>query len=443
MDITLDKKTSTEALIKVKLKENDYQPNVEEKVKEYAKKANIKGFRPGKVPTSLIKKMYGKSIVAEEINSILSKSLSDYIKEQNIQLIGEPLPDQEKASQIDWEGQKDFEFDYDIGMVADFNYDVSNKQKVKSYKIELDKKTEKETLDNIKKQFGTVTNPEKAIEGDAFYGEIKENEGDLHNQGVIQYDDLSKKEQKRFLTLKPGEALELDLNKAFKDDNTIAQVLNVGQDKAKELSGKYTFTLKNINHTEPAEINQELFDKVFGKDTVKDEASFLAKVKETVESNYSRETDYFLEKTIKDHLVDKTKIEIPNEFLKKWLLASNEGKVTLEDIEREFDEYVKSLKWDLIKNKIATDAEIKVENDEVVDKAKSMILQQLGGPGAAEQLKDHLNDFADNYLKAENGQNYLKIYGEVRDEKIMNYVKENVMVSEKKVSLDEFKKIVG
>ncbi len=173
MDITLDKKTSTEALIKVKLKENDYQPNVEEKVKEYAKKANIKGFRPGKVPTSLIKKMYGKSIVAEEINNILSKSLSDYIREQNIQLIGEPLPDQEKASQIDWEGQKDFEFDYDIGMVPDFTYDISNKQKVKSYKIELDKKTEQETLDNIKKQFGTVTNPEQAVEGDAFYGEIK------------------------------------------------------------------------------------------------------------------------------------------------------------------------------------------------------------------------------------------------------------------------------
>ena len=442
MNITLDKKTSTEASIKVKLKENDYQPNVEEKVKEYAKKANIKGFRPGKVPPSLIKKMYGKSIVAEEINSILSKSLTDYIKEQNIQLIGEPLPDQDKANKINWESQKEFEFDYDIGMVPDFTYDISNKQKVKSYIIELDKKTEKETIDNIKKQFGTVTNPEKAVEGDAFYGEIKENDGDLHNQGIIQFDDLAKKEQKNFLALKPGESIELDIKKAFKDDATISQVLNVGTDKAKEVQGKYTFTLKNINHTEPAEVNQELFDKVFGKDTVKTDEEFLAKVKETVETNYARETSYFLDKTIKDQLVDKTKIEIPNEFLKKWLLISNEGKVTVEDIEKEFDEYVKSLKWDLIKNKVATDAEIKVENDEVVDKAKSLILQQLGGPGAAEQLKDHLDDFADNYLKAENGQNYLKLYGEVRDERIMQYLKENVSITEKKVSLDEFRDIV-
>ncbi|MEM9857007.1 MAG: trigger factor [Bacteroidota bacterium] len=442
MDITLDKKTSTEALIKVKLKENDYQPNVEEKVKEYAKKANIKGFRPGKVPPSLIKKIYGKSIVAEEINSILSKSLTDYIKEQNIQLIGEPLPDQDKANKINWESQKEFEFDYDIGMVPDFTYDISNKQKVKSYKIELDKKTEKETIDNIKKQFGTVTNPKKAVEGDAFYGEIKENDGDLHNQGIIQFDDLAKKEQKNFLALKPGESIELDIKKAFKDDATISQVLNVGTDKAKEVQGKYTFTLKNINHTEPAEVNQELFDKVFGKDTVKTDEEFLSKVKETVETNYARETSYFLDKTIKDQLVDKTKIEIPNEFLKKWLLISNEGKVTVEDIEKEFDEYVKSLKWDLIKNKVATDAEIKVENDEVVNKAKSLILQQLGGPGAAEQLKDHLDDFADNYLKAENGQNYLKLYGEVRDERIMQYLKENVSITEKKVSLDEFRDIV-
>ena len=137
MDISLDKKTSTEALIKVKLKENDYQPNVTEKVKEYAKKANIKGFRPGKVPPSLIKKMYGKSIMVEEVNTLLSKSLTEYIKEQKIQIIGEPLPDQDKAATIDWDNQKEFEFDYDIGLVDDFTYDISNKQKVKSYQIEV------------------------------------------------------------------------------------------------------------------------------------------------------------------------------------------------------------------------------------------------------------------------------------------------------------------
>ncbi|MCG8389752.1 MAG: trigger factor [Cytophagales bacterium] len=443
MDITLDKKTSTEALIKVKLKENDYQPNVEEKVKEYARKANIKGFRPGKVPPSLIKKMYGKSIIVEEVNKILTQSLTDYIKDQNLQLIGEPLPDQEKVGTIDWDNQTDFEFDYDIGLVGDFTYDISNKQKVKGYTIELDKKTLDETLDNLKKQFGNVTNPEESQEGDDFYGEIKENEGDLDNQAVIQWSDLAKKEQKKFIGLKSDDQVELDIEKSFKDKQAVAHILNVGQDKAEELKGKYTFTLKNVNRTEPAEFNQELFDKVFGKDQVKSEEEFINKVKETVENNYNRETDLFLDNSVREQLVSKTKIEIPNEFLKKWLLVSNEGKVTVEDIEKEFDEYVKSLKWDLIKNKIAQDEEVKVENEEVIDKAKSLIVEQLGGAGAASQFAEHLDAFADNYLKAENGQNYLRLYNEVRDVKILTLVKERISISDKKVDVEEFKKIVS
>ncbi|MTI21297.1 trigger factor [Fulvivirga sp. RKSG066] len=443
MDITLDKKSSTEASIKVTLKESDYQPNVEEKVKEYAKKANIKGFRPGKVPTGLIKKMYGKSIIVEEVNSILSKSLQEYIKENNIQLIGEPLPDMEKASQIDWENQKDFEFDYNIGLVDEFDYDLSNKQKVKSYKIELDKKALDETLENVKKQFGESTNPEVSEEGDAFYGELKQVEGELSKEGVIQWDDLDKKEHKKFTGVKPGDIVELDIQKAFKDHATIAHLLDVGHEKAKELTGKFTFIINKINRIEPAELNQDLFDKVFGKDSIKSEEEFVEKVKNTVEENYNRETDHLLDRDIKDHFVKNTKIEIPVEFLKTWLLQSNEGKVTAEDIEKEIDEYVKQLKWDLIKNKIAEKSEIKVENEEVVDKAKNMILQQLGGQGMAEQMKDHLDSFADNYLKGENGQNYMKVFGEVRDEKILNHIKDEITITEKKVTLDEFQKIVS
>ena len=443
MDITLDKKSSTEASIKVTLKESDYQPNVEEKVKEYAKKANIKGFRPGKVPAGLIKKMYGKSIVVEEVNNILSKSLSDYIKKEDIQLIGEPLPDMDKAAKIDWDNQKDFEFDYAIGMVDKFTYDLSKKQKVTSYTIELDKKGLNETIDNVRKQFGTTTNPEIGQEGDSFYGELKQIDGELSNEGLISWDDLDKKEQKTFKGAKKGDVIELDIQKAFKDHHAAAHILDIGHDKAKELKGKFQFTIKNINRTEPAELNQDFFDKVFGKGVVKNEEEFTGKVKQTVEENYKRETEYFLDHTLRDHFVKNTKIDIPENFLKDWLLRSNEGKVTQEDVDREFDEYVKSLKWDLIKNKIATDNEIKVENDEVVDKAKSMILQQLGGPGAAEQLKDHLESFANNYLQAENGQNYMKVYSEVRDEKILKFIKEQVTITEKKVDVEEFKKIAS
>ncbi|UII27063.1 trigger factor [Fulvivirga maritima] len=443
MDITLDKKSPTEAAIKVTLKESDYQPNVEEKVKDFAKKASIKGFRPGKVPPGLIKKMYGKSIVVEEINNILSKSLSDYIKNENIQLIGEPLPDEEKAAQIDWDNQKDFEFDYNIGMVDDFKYNLSEKEKLTSYTIELDKKTLDETLDNVKKQFGNSVNPETSEEGDSLYGLFEQVDGDISNEALLDlnWENITKKDQKKFTGLKKDDTVEFDIEKVVKDPHAVMHLLNIGHDEAHELKGKFTLTVKNINRTEPAELNQELFDKVFGKDAVSSEEEFINKVKETVEDNYKRETDFFLDQTIKDHFVSKTKMEIPEEFLKNWLLRTNEN-ITQADLDKEFDEYVKSLKWDLIKNKIAEDNEIKVENEEVVDRAKSMILQQLGGAGAAEQLKDHMDAFADNYLKAENGQNYMKVFTEVRDEKIVNFIKEKVTITEKKVDVEGFKKIV-
>lgn len=443
MDITLDKKNSTEALIKVTLKENDYQSNVEEKVKDYARKANIKGFRPGKVPTGLIRKMYGKSILAEEVNTLLSKSLSEYLRENKIQIIGEPLPNMEKAEKIDWDHQKEFEFDYDIGLVDEFKYDLSKNLKVESYKIESDQKTIDETLENIKKQFGKVINPEVSLEGDDFYGEIKEVEGELSNEGLLKWDDISKNEQKKFVGLKSGDSVTFDIKETVQNDHTIAHLVDVGHNKAKEISGEFTFTLKNINRTEAAELNQELFDKVFGPDAVGSTDEFTQKVKETVEDNYKRESDYFLDYSIRQTLVEKTKIEVPSEFLKKWLLASNEGKVTPDDIEKEIDQYIESLKWDLLRNKVAEDNEIKVENSEIVDRAKMMILQQLGGAGMAEQLKDHMDAFADNYLKGENGQNYVKLYNEVRDEKILAYIKDNITLKEKKVDIEEFKKIVS
>lgn len=442
MDISLDKKNSTEASIKVKLNEADYQPHVEEKVKEYAKKATIKGFRPGKVPVGLIKKMYGKSIIVEEINSLLSSSLSNYIKENGIQIIGEPLPDQEKAQKIDWENQKDFEFDYEIGMVSEFNYDLSEKMKVKSYKIELDKKGLNETLDNVKKQFGNVTNPEISKEGDSFFGTFQEVDGSISNEALLDWDNIEKKEQKKFAGIKPGDVVEFDVQKLVNDNHDLMRLLDIGHDKAHDIKGKFTFTIKNINRTEPAEVNQELFDKVFGKDAVKSEKEFTDKIKQTVEENYQRESALLLNRDIRDYLIENTKIEVPSEFLKKWLLVSNEGKITQEDIDREFDEYVRSLKWDLLRNKISEENKVNVENAEVVDRAKMMILSQLGGAGAAEQLKDHMDAFADNYLKAENGQNYMKLYNEVREEKLMNLIQGKITLSEKKVNLDEFKKAV-
>ena len=211
MEITLNKKSSTEATIKITLKEADYQPKVEEKVKDYSRKANIKGFRPGKVPTSLIRKMYGKSILVDEINHILTHSINDYIKEQKINVLGDPLPDLEKTQAIDWENQKDFDFEYNIGMVEDIPYDISKKQKVTSYEIKVDDKNIDETLENIQSQFGKMTNPDESAEGDILFGALASEALEIDEKTTLDLSKLKKKDLKKFkkfLKAKSGLALK-------------------------------------------------------------------------------------------------------------------------------------------------------------------------------------------------------------------------------------------
>ena len=444
MTITLDKKNSTDGLIKIKVTESDYQLKVEEKTRDYARKANIKGFRAGKVPTGVIKKMFGKSILVDEINHFLSHKLSDYIKENNLKIIGEPLPNRDKADQIDWENQKDFEFEYQIGIAEDFKYELSTKVKVKSFPIEVDGKVIDETITDLKKRFGKVDYPETSEAGDNLFGSLSTSEeGGFNNESaIVDTSKVTKKEQTKFAGLKKGGEVTFDIQKIFEDQSLTAQLLDVSEEVAKKASGKYTFKVDNISRTEPASINQELFDRVFGKDAVKNEEEFIAKVKETIGQNYKRESDYFLEHHIEDHFISSTKINLPEDFLKNWLKATSEGKVTDDVLAKEFDAYTRNLKWDLIKSKIAEDTKINVETEEVKARAKEVILSQFGGAAFASQLADKLDGITENYLSHENGQNFMRLYTQLRNDKIMRYIRENITVVEKSVSVEEFKKIV-
>lgn len=443
MNITLDKKSTIEASIKVKLNEEDYQLKVEEKVKEYAKTASIKGFRPGKVPMGLIRKMYGKSILVEEVNHMLSHAVNDYVKEQDLKIIGQPLPNTSDADKIDWETQKEFEFDFDLGLIDEFKVDLSSKQKVKSYTIKVDDQTMNETLDNLKKQFGQMTNPEVSEDGDSLFGTLSQDDGELINDTLLNIGDIDKKLQKQFIGVKKEEVINFDIEKAIKNVTILATLLGKTEAEVQDLKGKFSFAIKNVNRTEPAELNQEMFDKVFGPNTVKSEEEFLNKISGTISGNYTRETDLFLENSIRDHFVEKTKIAVPNDFLKKWLIASNDGKVTEEVLEKEYDMYVTSLKWDLIKSKIAEENEVKVENEDVLAKSKTMIMEQFGGQGFGDQFSDKLDEFADNYLKANNGENYMTVFSQVHGEKIMEVIKSKISITDKSVSVDEFQKIVA
>lgn len=445
MNITLDKQSATDGLIKVQLNATDYQPKVDEKLKDYARKANIKGFRQGKVPTGVIKKMFGKSILVEEVNHLVSHSVSDYIRDQKLRILGDPMPNQEKGYAIDWDNQKDFEFEFQIGLVEDFQVDLSKNMTVNAHKIEVDQKVIDETLEDLKTRFGNTTYPEVSEADHNLYGEITAPSDPESKGSFIAIHKVAQKEQKKFIGLKKEDVVEFEIEKVFNDKKAIAQALNITEEDAEKVNGTYSFKVTSISKVEPATINQELFDKVFGKDAVKTEDEFIEKIKATISENYDRETDHLLDHEIQHYYVDHTTINMPDNFLKSWLINSSSGQVTEEVLEKEFLAYKESLKWDLIKNKIAEEKEIKVEGDEVREKAKQFIMDQFGGPAIAAQLGDKLNDIANNYLSGQDGkgENFMKIYNQLRHEKILKAVKEAININEKKVNLEEFKKVVA
>ena len=442
MNITLDQPSSTDGLIKITLTETDYQPKVEEKVREYSRKMNIKGFRQGKVPAGVVRKMYGRSILVEEVNHLLSHSVSEYIKEKKLKVLGDPLPNHDKARQIDWDNQKDFEFEFQIGLVENFAVDLSSKLSVKSYLIEVDKKVIDDAIADMKRRFGNITNPEVSSAHDNIFGEATNVPGEKKSS-YIQVEKLSKSEQKKFIGLKKDDEVTFEIEKLSDDAVVLSQAVNSTKEEAKNLKGTYTLKVATISHMDPAEMNQELFDKVFGKDVVKTEEEFFNKIRETISENYQRESTHLLEHEIQHHLVDHTKVNMPDSFLKSWLKASGDGKITDEVIDKEFEDYKKGLKWDLIKNKIADEHNVNIESGEVRNRAKQLIAQQFGGAAIAEQLGDKFDSIADNYLSGQDGkgENFMRLYNQIRQEKIMTVVKEKITLSEKKVSLDEFKKL--
>ncbi len=442
MDITLDKKGNTEASIKINLKEEDYQSQVEEKVKEYRKKANLKGFRPGKVPAGIIKKMYGKAIKVEEINQLVSQSLPNYIREQKINIVGEPLPDYEKSEEIDWENQKEFEFTYDIGFVDDFNYEVSENLKITRYKLKLTDEELEDTINRLRDQFHDTENVEEVGKEDIIYGKVKQQEGELENETSVDLKEMDESQSKIFAGAKKGDTVTFDIRETHPENGDVAVLLSKNPEEVAEVTGAFEFTIDSIMRRKPAEMNQEFFDKVFGEGATENEEQFREKVKETVQENYDRETYNLMMLDIRNTVIDQTDFEVPEEFLKRWLLERNDGNITQEQIDKEFNDYVRDLRWNLITNKIAEDKEIKVEHEDVKAKAREMIEEQLGQSGLLQQLGDNLDPFVDNYLQGDNGNNYMQVFNQAKTEKIFDYIREHATIEEKEITVDEFKEEV-
>lgn len=440
MNISLNQTSPTDGLITIKIEEQDYQAPVANKTKDYARKANIKGFRQGMVPMGIIKKMFGKSILLEEVNRVISESINNFIKEKKLKVLGDPMPDNEKTPSIDWEVDKTFEFVFKVGTAADFKVELSNKIKLQKYTIEVDKTVLEETLDETRKRYGTPEYPEVSEGTDVLYGEKTDGTEEKKVNTYVVIAKAKTKEQKRFVGLKIGDVVVFNAKDVFESEADQANALGIHEGDLASTDGSISMKVNIVSRTIPSELNQEFFDKVFGKDVVKSEEEFAAKVKETIASNYERETNHLLEHEIEHHLMDNTKIDLPDQFLKEWLKATGNGNITDEVLEKEFNDYKNSIKFDLIRNQIAEDHQIKVEAAEVRDRAKQLIINQFGGPAALEMLKDRMDQFADNYLQGNEGKNFMNLYNGLRTERIMAKVKELATITEKKVTLEEFKK---
>ncbi len=441
MDIILDKSSATEASITVKLSEADYEPNVDKKIKEYSKKANIKGFRPGKAPSTLIKKLYGKSIMVEELNQMLSSSITNYIKENNLKIIGDPLPNMEKSRDIDWDNQKEFEFEYEVGLIGDFNYSLNTE--ITRYDIEIDDKSIDEAIENLLIQYGETINPESSEEGDYLYGSLKQKDGEIERDTVIALFEVNENERKAFIGVKPEDTITFDIRKTFAEDRLIGLVTGKTTDEAKDISGEFSFQVNKIDRRAKAELNQEFFDKLFGPDQVKTEEELKGKIAENLKENYARETDFLLTHHIRTKLLEETDIELPKNFLIKWLKVNDE-KIDDSKIENEFDNYLKELKWSVLRNKIAEDLNLSVDKEEIHQKARSVVSDYLKSSGMPPQfLEENIDKLADNYLQGGEGKTYMELHEQVKNEKIINAVKEQLKINQKTVNIEEFKKVVS
>lgn len=438
MNISLEKSTPVNARLVVSIAEADYKPQVDKNLKDYRKRANIKGFRPGMVPMPLVQKMFGKSIMIEEINQMLGKAVQEYIRENSLSIVGEPMPAKEEQDIIDWDNQKDFDFTYNLGLAGEFTVDFDKIPAVKTYDIQAGEKELNDTLENIMKNGGEQIHADSVEDGDMVFGTFTQ--GEWSEKSAIPMKAIKEEAKATFVGAAKDATLIFDLQATFVDEKSIE--LATGNKDG--LLGEVSFLIEDITRLGAAEMNQAFFDKILGEGKVSSEEEFRAEVSEIIKSNYKRESEYLLKIDAEKALLENVSIELPEQFLKDWLVEINQGKFTPEQIEADFENVKKDLRWTLIKNEIATKNDIKVEYEEVLAKTKEMIRGQFGmmGGGAGNDMDEMIERIATGYLTDKNKQdNFRKMFDEVFTAKISDAIVANVKIETKTIDVEEFKQI--
>ena len=442
MNITQENIDELNAVLKVKVVAEDYLPKVESALKDYQKRASVPGFRPGKVPSGMIKKMYGKSILVDEINKLLNDSLYKYLQENKIEVLGNPLP--KPDSQIDWDNQKDFEFLYEMGLAPKFNVELSQKDKFTYKTVKIDEELVDKYITDVAKRYGKVEQVEVSGAGDLLTGDFVELDaageivaGGVFKTGNLFLERLKDETVKKQLTgLKKDDKVVLDAQKIADSPAELANLLGIDKDAAEKFTSKVQFLVKNISHLAPADINQEFYNKIYGEGVVNSEEEFRAKVRQELASIFVNDSERKFYNDVVEHLMEKINFDLPKDFLKRWIIAVNEKPVTAEQVEAEFDGYAKGLKWQLIENKIIKENNIQVTKEEILAHTKELILEQFGKFNPVPMEEEELDQTAQRVLA--NEEEAKKLYEKLYGQKILNLFKSQFSIENKEVSHDEF-----
>lgn len=443
MNITKENNGDLGAVIKVKLGPEDYKEKYETALKDVQKKVNMPGFRPGKVPVGMVKKMYGKSILADEINKILSDSVHKYIVDNKLDVLGSPLP-KDDTTPIDWDNQTEFEFSYELGLAPSFKLDFSSKDKFTRLKLKIDEKLTDKWINDIQKRYGQWTSPEVSEENDYIFADMVEldDSGNVKEGGVFKQsaniltEKIKDTSTRKALTgLKKEDQLEIDPSKLAENTAELASILGIEKNATTSISKKFRLTVKNIGRMKPAQVDQDLFDKVYGKDVIKSKDEFIEKIKSELSKLYGDDTQLKLKDDIRKAFIEKLKISLPDDFLKRWLMAASEKPITLDDVNKEYDRYALSLKWELIQNKIIKENDIKVSGEEVKEQAKSIMASQFaryGQPADDSVLEETVNKLLANKEESR------KIFDRVYEQKVFDVIQKSINITDKEVPYEEF-----
>lgn len=450
MNVTQENIDELNAKVKITIEPKDYEPAVRTVLDNHRKKMTLQGFRPGKVPFGVAKKMYGKAVLAEELNKILSDNLNNHIRENEINIIGQPLPQDIEELELDFD--KTFEFNYDLGIAPNFEVELSAKVKFNKFKIVVDDELIDKYVKDFQRRHGESTEAEKVGDTDMIYGAVYElekgarKEGGLHNHTTIALDYVENKDAKKKLVGKAkGDVVKIEPSKYAKGEADLSQMLGVPVSELGDLNKEFELVIESIHNIDMAPLNSELFDKVLGPGVAKTEEEFRNKISLDLEKYLDGDSEKKLRRDIHDKLLDRLKLELPDEFIKRWLLdqgANNPEKpITQEDIEREYDDYSRMLKVQLIESQIAKQNNIKVEFTDIQDRVKENIKAQFASFGQGEVADDMLDQFAQNFLQKE--EEVRKVYDQLMDERLNQFYQDNVKLQEKEVSFDEFVKLAS